>query len=860
MTLLDQKDSQAIWAKTFPSGATKPLVVHLLDVAAVARELQDASPARLAREAVAADIDPINLRDLRVWLAALHDLGKCSVAFQSKSTDRLHWPEALLGEFRRPNDPGHWRSTATLLKHPSIWPRVRALMSGVNAQTIKNLLPASVGHHGRPPDEGDWTRLVEPAIGAASVPIALQIFDEVSAVVPPPINLVLTRQTALYLSWQASGLVTVADWVGSDADFFGPGRIADLTDYYDEARQIARRALAAKGLMPSAPAPKPGLAAVAPEITTPHPMQTWAQTVALPEGSCLAIIEDVTGSGKTEAALTLASRMIAAGKGEGLFLALPTEATANAMFDRLEVAHRGLFAPGASPSLVLTHGRAALSEPFLKVRTAPPDTAEAQCNDWIADHRRKAFFADVGAGTIDQAFLAILQKRHLTLRQYGLAGRILIVDEAHAYDAYMEEELAQLLSLHTLSGGSAIVLSATLPQAKRAAMIKAYAASGAPQSDAFPLATLAARSGVIETPVAPASSGRRKVTVRRVASAEDMHVRAAEAARAGAAVLVMRNAVDAATASMAALRELGCETDLFHARFAHVDRAAIERRVLDRFGKRGTGAGRAGQVLVATQVVEQSLDVDFDVIFSDLAPVDLLVQRAGRLWRHARDGRPVPAPVLRVLSPEPTGDVPAEWLEPVLGAGAYVYRNPGVMWRSARAIFGAGRIVTPDGLRELIEAVYGPGAAPLPPGLERRALEAEGTEMGDRAQAGFNTIDLAAGYGVLGDLPKDQEIGTRLGEEVRILRLARLDGGEVRPWAEGPQGWARSELKVRSSWLCDLREPPELGRGLAKARADWPDWDRSTIAVVKENGKLFLEGKTLLRYDRQLGLRREVID
>jgi CRISPR-associated endonuclease/helicase Cas3 len=733
-------------------------------------------------------------------------------------------------------------------------------MPGVKAQTVKNLLSASVGHHGRPPDEGDWTRLVEPALGAASLPIALQIFDEVTAVVPPPIDLVMNRQTALDLSWQASGLVTVADWVGSDADFFGPGRIADPKTYYEEARQIARRALAKKGLIPSAPTPKPGLAAAAPEITTPHPMQSWAHTVELPEGHCLAVIEDVTGSGKTEAALTLASRMIAAGKGEGLYFALPTEATANAMFDRLKVAHRGLFASEASPSLVLAHGRAALSEPFAKVRSAAPDSTEAQCNDWIADHRRKAFFADVGAGTIDQAFLAILQKRHLTLRQYGLAGRILIVDEAHAFDAYMEEELARLLSLHTLSGGSAIVLSATLPLAKRAAMIKAYVAYGEPQENAFPLATLAARSGVIETPVAPAPSGQRIVTVRRVSSVEDMHQQAAEAAQAGAAVLVMRNAVDEAIASKAAICELGCATDLFHARFAHVDRAVIERRVLDRFGKRGTGAGRAGQVLVATQVVEQSLDVDFDVIFTDLAPVDLLVQRAGRLWRHARDGRPVPAPVMHILSPEPTGDVAAEWLAPVLGAGAHVYRNPGVMWRSARVIFGVGRIETPGELRCLIEAVYGPGAEPVPKGLELRALEAEGTELGHRAQADFNTIELAAGYGVLGDLPQDQEIGTRLGEEVRILRLARLDEGEVRPWAEGRQGWARSELKVPAKWLCNLQEPTELVAALGKARSGWPEWDRAMMGVVEEEGKLRLEGETALRYDTQLGLRREVID
>lgn len=845
----------AIWAKTFSDGSAKPLIAHLLDVAAVAQMLQAINPRRLVREAAAVSVAPAALMALRVWMAALHDLGKCSVAFQAKSPD--HWPGELWGPLtRRPDDPGHWRSTATLFWTKAIKAKLAAQMPEVELQSLKNLLAASAGHHGVPPVDADWRAPTRKAIGKVALPVAEEIFAQVCSIVPPPTDLVLTEEQAQQISWQASGLITVADWVGSDSDYFGPGPVEDLVEYYEAAQGTARRALAEKGLIPQPSTSVPGLTAVAPTITALRPMQAWVDRVALPEGPCLVIIEDATGSGKTEAALALASRMLDAGKGEGLYFALPTEATANAMFDRLEAAHRGLYADGACPSLVLAHGRAFLSEPFKRVRDAPPESSAAQCTAWIADHRRKAFFADVGAGTIDQAFLAILKKKHLTLRQYGLAGRILIVDEAHAYDAFMEEELSRLLALHAQSGGSAIVLSATLPQAKRAAMARAYCRSGTPCEAAFPLATLVSGGGVAEAPVAAAEP--RCVAVERVPSAEEMHRQATEAARAGAAVLVLRNAVDEAIGSAAALREAGCATDLFHARFAHVDRAEIEDRVLRRFGKDGDTAARRGQVLVATQVVEQSLDVDFDVIFTDLAPVDLVIQRAGRLWRHARSGRPLAAPVLHVLSPDPAEARDPEWLGPVLGAGAYVYRHPGVMWRSARALFGARRIEAPAGLRDLIEAAYGPEAEPVPEGFEGKALDAEGIAQGHKAQAKFDTIALADGYGGLGVLSADQEIGTRLGDPVRTLRLARVEEGRIHPWAEGAQAWAKSELRVRATWVQGAAEPAELADAV---KADWPEWEQGAggplLAVVAPDGAVRLEGGPYeLRYDKALGLAR----
>lgn len=851
---LTQKLSK-VWAKTFPDGNSKSLLGHLLDVAAVCLEIQLGSLSRVHREAASLELNPEDLVSLRAWLAGLHDLGKCSVAFQAKS--EAHWPEVLLGPYRLLDDPGHWRLTAGLLEHQSFADLVAAALPGVRPGGERILFSAAAGHHGRPPDDLDWGRGSDPHVGPEALQLARDIFKAVTGVVPPPSGRLKIAQ-AQAMSWQLSGLVTLADWVGSDQEFFGPGHPDDPVAYFDVARETARRALAAKGLVSQSTCRNPGLARIAPEIMTPYPMQLWADRVVLPEGPCLAVIEDVTGAGKTEAALTLASRMMAVGKGEGIYFALPTEATANAMFTRLEAAHRRLFDDAASPSFVLAHGHSSINEPFLRIRQAEPGTTAAQCNAWIADHRRKAFFAHVGAGTIDQALLSILQKRYLTLRQYGLAGRILIIDEAHAYDAYMEELLGRLLQLHALSGGSAIILSATLPLGKREEFLRIYHPQARSESADFPLATLSSRDELIEDPQEAAPRSRRRVEIRRLTSRADMHDAASRAARDGASVLVMRNSVDEAIASTLALRGMGLTVDLFHARFAQYDRKTVEDDVVRRFGRSGTATDRARRVLVATQVVEQSIDVDFDVIFTDLAPVDLIVQRAGRLWRHERGTRPASCPVLHVLSPEPSEDVAEDWLVEMLGNSAYVYQNAAVMWRSAKVLFDLGQIETPDGLRVLIESVYGDAAPRIPDGLIEAGHRATGEEGGAKAIGRLNTVRLEDGYGVLGDLPKDQEIGTRLGEETRILRLARVEDGRVQPWAAGRQPWPRSEIRVRATWLAGARPDSGVAKLVEAARADWPDWDDSVIGVVAADGRLMLSDlRKPLFYTPSFGLTRE---
>ncbi|WP_419602660.1 DEAD/DEAH box helicase, partial [Thiolapillus sp.] len=209
----------------------------------------------------------------------------------------------------------------------------------------------------------------------------------------------------------------------------------------------------------------------------PTPLQQACLDLPIGTEPQLFILEDVTGSGKTEAALILAARLMAAGQAQGLYIGLPTMATANAMYDRMSTVYERLYRPGEPrPSLILSHSARHLSESFQQSLLAAQASAThygeeesivAQCNRWLADNRKKALLADVGIGTIDQALLAVMPARHQSLRLLGLVGKVLILDEVHAYHAYTSEPLKRLIRFHAALGGSVILLSATLTRKQR---------------------------------------------------------------------------------------------------------------------------------------------------------------------------------------------------------------------------------------------------------------------------------------------------------------------------------------------------------------------------------------------------------
>ena len=865
-------DLLRFWGKAQPCDPGRgpqwhPLAYHSLDVAAVGEALLtshggvgDCISSLLGMPREESD-------RLTCYLLALHDIGKFARKFQAKAPD--FYPECL------GDDPArlaaHYDHGAGGLRLFDADTDAFKLPGGVRSRIWRPLVSAVTGHHGAPPESRgreSMTTLRGNDFGPAGVAAAHEFIQRARNLLAPPQDVpALESRHTKRGSFAVAGVAVLADWIGSNQDWFPYTEpVQDLEVYWNLAKERALDAVREAGVLPAAASAHLRYDDLIEPGAEPSPMQRWVrEEIPLPDGPALFMIEDETGSGKTEAALMLAHRLIASGAADGLYVALPTMATANAMFDRLASAYRHLFADDPTPSIALSHGardmhkgfRAAMSrggraESPYSGRSAADDaseiTASAACATWIADDRRRTFLADAGAGTIDQALLSVLPSRHQSLRLLGLMRRVLILDEVHAYDAYMQREMERLLEFQAGLRGSAILLSATLPLLVRERLTGAFAKGLGIDADdecpsmAYPLATVRAAEFGVSTSV-PGRSGRaRTLPVRFLRSLDEALDEVERAADNGKAVLYIRNTVDDALDAHAALKARGLDPCLFHARFALVDRLAIERRVVRTFGKDGEPGDREGRVLIATQVVEQSLDLDFDALITDLAPMDLLIQRAGRLWRHdhrERQGRPE----LVVVAPEPVDDANEGWFTRDFPRARYVYPDHARLWLTARALQDVGAIESPGGLRSLVESVYGDDVVDaVPESLLGTLFDAEGKAGAERGAATFNVLAFTKGYvRDAGPWDSDVRTPTRLDDQPQVtLRLARAVDGRVEPYAheaapdEPWRAWRLSEVAVSARRIGGETVPPGLEATAQAAKESWTRFDSEKILAVLE--------------------------
>lgn len=811
----------ARWPGKSPNdgGIEHPAVYHMLDVAAVAECLShNVGLTPVERQAV-------------VFLTAVHDLGKISDSFRDMLRDGQRQA------YR------HWELTEVHLDANE--DALNEILRPYRTGRLLPLFGASAGHHGRPSKlTNDMRARVGAGLGAQARNDARLVIEAFAELWPDASLLHLKDSDLKRLSWWLSGLITTADWIGSNTQWFVPVPAGpSVSEYLENARQKAQGAVKEAGL--TVPALSGGSIFDWPEM---RPMQAACQSVAIQDGPVLALIEDETGAGKTEAALLLAQRLLEGKRGAGLFFALPTMATADAMFARVSRAIGRIFA--SQPTMTLAHGRASLSGDYRDIVLGAPNAPEdIGCTEWLGDSRRRALLATVGVGTIDQALLSVLPVKFQTLRHYGLSSKILIVDEVHEMgEAYVAETLVQLLKAHRASGGSAILLTATLPLQLRRKLLATYEGvdDGNP---AYPALTIAGGAECRDFPQETSAKG--PVRVERLLTTEAAVDLIAKSAQRGAACVWVRNAVDDAIAAVEALRAQGINADLLHARYALGDRKRIEADIRKRFGK--SGKDRAGGVLVGTQVLESSLDLDFDVMVSDLAPMAGLVQRVGRLWRHMdirpSERRPVSEPVLYVVSPDPDEVRSDRWLHDVLDHGAWVY-SADIMWRTALHLFQVGQIVAPSGIRGLIEASEDEAIA-VPAALEKFELERIGKSASHASLAWQNVVDLKAGYRAGGQANDDASYPTRLGPEQVTLVLCKAQGDRLVPLFDGPDGWAMSEVSVARSRVekRELKNSPEILE--AAGLGDWPQWKQGSHILCP-----LIEGEVAggMRYEARTGL------
>lgn len=858
------------------------LPYHALDVAAVGSVILGSDALLRERITSVLQITEDQARTLIPFLLAIHDIGKFSTpSFQLKEPSPVWTLQGVKGEYI----PKYHSDLGFALWNERLWQRVveEDLISlGENLDdeewldSLFPLLKAVCGHHGTPPQE---VNLFRRSFLPADIKATEEFVRDCAALffgddaMPLPVDEPISNRA----SWLLAGFCILCDWIGSDCDYFRYSQeYIPLPQYWTTALKTAERAVREKGIIPARPSREQGLETLFPAIfpeNTPTELQRYCASCTLGAAPHLFIIEDITGSGKTEAAVTLAHRMMAQGAAEGIYFALPTMATANAMYGRINRTSDALF-ENRSYSRVLAHSASRLYEStqrFLGEKSGAKNPGTA----WLSDNRKKALLAQVGVGTVDQALLSILPVRHQSLRLIGLARNILIVDEVHACDSYMHKLLQVLLEFHAAFGGSAILLSATMTRQQREDLSRSFArgagwAARTLTSGDYPLLThLSPAVPPDEHPFAAARE--KRVAVSLISSREEAEAALIETARTGGCACWVRNTVDDSVEAYLRLKaELPPGTvRLFHARFALADRLEIERAVTDTFGKSSTPEMRAGQILVATQVVEQSLDLDFDLMVSDLAPIDLLIQRAGRVHRHDRGPRGEAR--LIVLSPPAIEDPGAAWYASLFPGGAWVYDDHARLWLTARILEETGEIVVPRDARALIERVFGPESeGAIPNGLRKAAAEVRGKESADASFAAESALRLKKGYVMTeGQWQSDTRTPTRLGEPTVTLRLARWDGEVVRPWADAPElraAWDLSQVGVRETYTAtEAVFAPPLAEAVRRAKALMADEGKNAVIVPLHSSGEDWEGRAvnrsgkeiILRYHQEIGLRRD---
>jgi CRISPR-associated endonuclease/helicase Cas3 len=851
------------WAKTrdLTSLQYHPVAFHGLDVAASGRRLLEVNDDLRRRLARISGLGEERLLDWTCFLLALHDFGKLADSFQRLRGDLMFHLQGRSSDLRyveRHDALG--RGLWSEIVFPSLTARgelgLEAAFQEDWADLLKPWLAAIFGHHGKP--VAYQRKELTPKLFPPSVQEAALLFVHSLAELFLPAGLPfslepLAEQEDQFkaASWLLAGVAVAADWIGSNSDWFPfPTEPLELEEYWRQiARPQAETAVRKSGLIPAAPGMAGGVRDLWPKILAPTPLQALAESVELADGPNLFVIEEVTGGGKTEAALVLAHRLIARGAATGLYFGLPTMATANAMYHRVEPVYHRFFRDGETPSLVLAHSRRDL---FVlrpaELEKAPPDEASepgqipasVDARGWLADSRKKSLLAHVGVGTIDQALVGVLPLRHQSLRLLGLAGKVLIVDEVHACDEYVRQLLATLLRFHAAHGGSAVLLSATLPQEQRAELLGAFARGAGWESPqlietGYPLMSHLGRADLREILVAARPEAARRVEVVPLRSPHEVEEKIAEALDADRCVAWIRNTVgDAREAYLHWRQRLGPDrVTLFHSRFTVGDRAEIEQGVLRRFGPESEPAARRGRLLIATQVIEQSLDLDFDFLVTDLCPIDLVIQRAGRLHRHRRGDRGLA--VLGLFAPPAVAEPAKNWYQEVFPRAVWVYEHVGRLWLTAHWLEKNGGFHMPEDARDAIEWVYGPeNDDHIPPALRAGSNRAEGKEAADRSNAYLNRLKPENGYEASTlDWPEDANTPTRLGEPTVTLRLVReTPDGRYEAWhPESPRPWQLSEVSVRRSQV--EAEDPDLPAGiLDELHGRMSDEGRFSVVVV----------------------------
>ena len=679
-----------LWAKTDPY---RSLLAHMIDAGCCAKSYIEA-PASAALLQYLSDQWNCTRKDavaFTAYLVAMHDIGKATPQFQMQDEEQLsrlkdtviaqYLPEAKLKPVR------HEYLSRDIVKR--IWKS-----QGENRRVYDAYSCILSLHHQKP----DFSDKRKPAVHEGW----LHIQDELELIVRNTFHFTVSLPVPREydpVCILLTGILILSDWVASSGSFDSLSE--EAADYYDQSLCLAGSAVKRYGLIENhSISPVRSFRSLWPQITSPRDIQCKCDD--LDPNALLTIIEAPMGEGKTEAALYQAVRAAQQRGKRGIYVALPTQATSNQMYGRFVSMMD--YVDGGHTRLL--HGTAFL----IKDETGTIQSEDAvEAEKWLGTSRM-GLLDENGVGTVDQAMGAVLLARFGVLRLLGLSNKALIIDELHAYDAYMSEIIESLLCWCRSLSVPVILLSATLQNSQRIRYLSCYVETGLPAlSSCYPLITQVKDNGcIVQTEATAFMQTDYSFEAIRLGQDEEKIARfAVDRISGGGCYCILANTVRTAQKiyrKLEAIKDPDTVIMLYHARFTLGKREEVEKECLHRFGK-GSGLDRPKKaILVATQVVEQSLDIDFDGMLSELAPIDLLLQRAGRVHRHRNRVRPtgMERPVIHVILPD---EEATDELDKRYGLSGYVYA-PFLLYNTEKLLERGKTIQVPADVRSVIARVY----------------------------------------------------------------------------------------------------------------------------------------------------------
>lgn len=682
--------ARSFWAKSGNDQTWLSVAQHLMDAADVAGYLFDEYLSDHHRQLMASvwNGDQEKARTAFVFLAGSHDAGKASPQFACQRSDladlvrdqgltvmrksdypeRAYLPHGLVSQFALQDEIARGGANPRRARQ---W----AILLGIHHGRYPDSVAVRVAHQqydyqeGSAKDDERWAQARAEILSWMARRSGFPLNAPGTALPELPIAVA---------SAYASALV-IADWLASNEDYFPLRPRPDkkhgkLSIHgYPELSADQQRERAERGWKRAAfPGPLRVPTMLPQSIGDfyrhrfgwsasyqPTNAQRAAIEIAAAEDPDLMIVEAPPGSGKTELALAATEVLMRARGLQGVFIALPTQATTNAMFERVVGWLTSIL--GDEPQrlgIQLAHGKNSLNDSFMKLLdkgTSPLEVHDDEedmglhASRWMGQ-RWRSTLSPVVVGTIDQVLLAALRSRHVLVRHLGLMGKVVVIDEVHAADEYMETYLEAALMWLGMYGIPVVLLSATLPPARRRALLEAYRRGRGSASDTagladdvigYPVISTVSSGGVRVHEIEGEPEATKRIIPTRVQTPEEIAELLELELGDGGCAVVIRNTVREAQETYDAVKKVfgRDQTTLLHSRFLAAERAARDRRMLELFGKDG-GRRPARHIVVATQVIEQSLDVDFDLMLTDPAPMDLVLQRIGRLHRHDRGNRP----------------------------------------------------------------------------------------------------------------------------------------------------------------------------------------------------------------------------